>query len=89
VAIARALAGGAKIILADEPTGNLDSQTGKSIIDLILSLQREKNITLLLVTHDEALADHCDRVGLLEDGKLVKVTQKRKQHTSAKKKVRT
>ncbi len=89
VAIARALAGGAKIILADEPTGNLDSQTGKAIIDLILSLQSEKNITLLLVTHDEALAGHCDRVGLLEDGRLVKITQKRKQRASAKSKART
>jgi len=84
VAIARALAAGAKVILADEPTGNLDSQTGKAIIDLILSLQQEKNITLLLVTHDEALAGHCDRVGLLEDGKLVKITQKRKLRASKK-----
>lgn len=74
VAIARALATGAKILLADEPTGNLDSRTGMAVIDLILSLQKERGMTLFLVTHDEALARHCDRVGTLEDGRLTKIT---------------
>lgn len=75
VAIARALAAGAKLILADEPTGNLDSQTGKSIIDLILSLRAKRAVTLLLVTHDEALAGHCDRVGVMGDGLLTEIKQ--------------
>lgn len=75
VAIARAIVAGAKLILADEPTGNLDSQTGASIIELLFSLQRENNITLLLVTHDDNLAKRCDRVGVLEDGQLVKITE--------------
>lgn len=68
VAIARALAAGARILLADEPTGNLDQETGATIIDLLFSLQREDGVTLVLVTHDPALAAQCSRVVRIEDG---------------------
>lgn len=74
VAIARALSAGAGIILADEPTGNLDSQTGTAIVELLFSLQADNGITLLLVTHDETLVKRCGRVGLLKDGRISKIT---------------
>ena len=68
VAIARAMAAGASIILADEPTGNLDRETGETIIDLLFDMQRENGTTLLLVTHDPDLAARCDRVCEVRDG---------------------
>lgn len=68
VALARALAGGAKLILADEPTGNLDKDTGKQIADLLFALPEEQGATLLLVTHDEKLAKRCQKIIRLEDG---------------------
>jgi putative ABC transport system ATP-binding protein len=71
VAIARAMASGARIILADEPTGNLDQETGKQIMDLLFSLRTEDGVTLLLVTHDRALADRCDRIAEVRDGRIV------------------
>jgi putative ABC transport system ATP-binding protein len=70
VAIARAVASGAKILLADEPTGNLDQETGQSIIDLLFDLKTRENATLLLVTHDRALAAKCDRIIEVRDGKV-------------------
>jgi putative ABC transport system ATP-binding protein len=71
VALARAVALRPALLLADEPTGNLDSTTGGAIIELMLRLRRERGSTLLLVTHDPALAAHADRtVGIL-DGRLV------------------
>jgi len=71
VAIARAMASGARILLADEPTGNLDQETGKQIMDLLFSLKVEDGVTLLLVTHDRALADRCDRIAEVRDGRIV------------------
>jgi putative ABC transport system ATP-binding protein len=71
-AIARALIFQPPILLADEPTGNLDSKTGQEILDLIDDLHRELNTTILLVTHNEEAASHCDRVLRLRDGKVVK-----------------
>ncbi|VAV94527.1 ABC transporter, ATP-binding protein [hydrothermal vent metagenome] len=68
VAIARAMAAGASIILADEPTGNLDRETGENIIELLFDMQRENGTTLLLVTHDPDLAEKCDRVCEVRDG---------------------
>jgi putative ABC transport system ATP-binding protein len=70
VALARAMALRPVLLLADEPTGNLDSTTGVAIIDLMLRLRRERGSTLLLVTHDPALAAHADRIVSLRDGRL-------------------
>ena len=71
VAIARAFASSAEILFADEPTGNLDSATGATIIDLIFALNEEFGTTLVLVTHDLRLADRCDRVVQIAAGELV------------------
>ena len=71
VAIARAVALDPPLLLADEPTGNLDSATGEQIIELLLRLNRERGSTLVLVTHDEALARHAGRVVRLRDGRLL------------------
>jgi putative ABC transport system ATP-binding protein len=71
VCIARALINDPKIIFADEPTGNLDSQTGSKIEDLLFKLNKQKGITLIIVTHDEDLAKRCDRQIQLKDGEIV------------------
>ena len=71
VAVARALARRPPLLLADEPTGNLDSATGKQIIDLLVGANRRLGRTLVLVTHDPALAGHADRVITLRDGRIV------------------
>ena len=71
VAIARAVATGAKILLADEPTGNLDQETGASIINLLFELKEKDGATLLLITHDRNLAKRCGRILEVRDG-LVK-----------------
>jgi len=71
VCIARALINEPTIIFADEPTGNLDSQTGEKIEELLFSLNKTKNITLIIVTHDDELAARCSRQILLKDGKIV------------------
>jgi putative ABC transport system ATP-binding protein len=70
VAIARAFAANPKILFADEPTGNLDQKTGDRIIELLFSMNRERGTTLILVTHDLALAKNCDKVLELEAGRL-------------------
>jgi putative ABC transport system ATP-binding protein len=70
VAIARALANKPSIILADEPAGNLDSQTSMTIIELLRGLSRSEGTTVILVTHDSMMADQADRVLRLEDGRL-------------------
>jgi putative ABC transport system ATP-binding protein len=70
VALARAFVTAPRILFADEPTGNLDSHTGKRIIDLLFQLNREQNTTLVLVTHDPALAERCGRSIKLEAGRL-------------------
>jgi putative ABC transport system ATP-binding protein len=71
VALARAFVTAPRILFADEPTGNLDSGTGQHIIDLLFELNREKNTTLVLVTHDEALASRCARLIHLDAGRIV------------------
>tara|TARA_B100000683_G_scaffold272280_1_gene315115 strand:- start:1032 stop:1736 length:705 start_codon:yes stop_codon:yes gene_type:complete len=68
VALARAIVSGPRLLLADEPTGNLDGKTGDSVIDLLFSLQAEYGATLLLITHNPALAEQCGRVIDLQDG---------------------
>jgi len=72
VAIARALANKPQLILADEPTGNLDSQTGKMIFELLHDLSRSENTTIIAVTHDLAIAGKTDMSFTLQDGKLTK-----------------
>lgn len=71
VAIARALIDSPKIVLADEPTGNLDSKTGKQILDLLVKLNKEENVTTIVVTHDMKIADMTERKIKLVDGKNV------------------
>lgn len=72
VAVGRALANNPALVLADEPTGNLDSSAGKSLMKLIRRLNREKGTTLLLVTHDPAVARQTDRVIVMQDGKIAR-----------------
>jgi len=71
VAIARAFAPNPAILFADEPTGNLDAVTGHNIIELLFALNAEAGTTLILVTHDMALAQRCQRILKLQDGQLV------------------
>ena len=70
VALARALAPDPGVLLADEPTGNLDATTGNDIIALMFALREKRNATLVLITHDIGLAERCDRVIALRDGKV-------------------
>ena len=69
--IARALVNNPRIIFADEPTGNLDTATGAIVEDILFALNRENGITLIVVTHDEELANRCDRRLFIRDGLLV------------------
>ena len=71
VAIARAYSGEPQLLFADEPTGNLDSETGERIVELLFELNRVSGTTLVLVTHDAALAARCDRVLRLRSGRIV------------------
>mgnify|MGYP001157090579 CR=1 FL=1 len=68
VALARAIVAGPRLLLADEPTGNLDGKTGNSVIDLLFSLRADHGATLLLITHNPALAEQCGRMIDLQDG---------------------
>jgi len=78
VAIARALAPSPSLILADEPTGNLDLATGGEVMDLLFSLKERTGATLLLITHDRILAKRCDRIVSLADGRIVSTGAKRR-----------
>lgn len=70
VAIARALVNDPSVVLADEPTGNLDSRTGTEILELILGLRDERGVTVLIATHDPQIATQCDRLIRLQDGRM-------------------
>ncbi|MCF6200441.1 MAG: ATP-binding cassette domain-containing protein, partial [Hyphomicrobiaceae bacterium] len=72
VALARALAPQPRLLLADEPTGNLDGKTGGQIIDLLFDLHKKHQTTLVLVTHDEGLAVRCQRQIHMQDGRIEK-----------------
>jgi lipoprotein-releasing system ATP-binding protein len=69
-AIARALAGGPSILLADEPTGNLDAGTGQSVLELLRDLNKERGLTMMMVTHDSQIAQLADRVVRLTEGRI-------------------
>ncbi len=71
VALARAFAGGPELVLADEPTGNLDSETGAAIVELMFDIQERDGSTLLLITHDDAVAARCGRIVQMNDGRLL------------------
>ena len=77
VAVARAFVGRPRLMLADEPTGNLDGATGKQVMDLLFEVARTDNTTLILITHDMGLAERCDRVLRIADGLLVADDRKR------------
>ena len=76
IAIARAFANQPKILLADEPTGNLDSRNGSHIFDLMTDMHSKNNVTLILVTHDNFLAEKAQRQIILKDGKVIKDEKK-------------
>ena len=75
-ALARALVANPPVLFADEPTGNLDQNTGRQIMDLILRLAEERGTTVLLITHDRALANRCARVETMQDGRLLSACDK-------------
>lgn len=75
VALARAFATEPKLILADEPTGNLDGANGRAVVDLLFGAQQRLGTTLVLITHDASLAEHCRRVLRMEDGRIVSETR--------------
>ncbi|MBN8195515.1 MAG: ABC transporter ATP-binding protein [Thalassospira sp.] len=77
VALARALATDPELLLADEPTGNLDGATGETIIELLFDLTKRRGSTLLLITHDPGLAERCDRTVMLRDGEIVSQLESR------------
>ncbi len=77
VGIARALVGSPKIIFADEPTGNLDSNTTKEVMDLIIKEVKEKNQTLILVTHDRTIAEYATKIVTIKDGNIIEIRDKR------------
>ena len=80
VGIARALVNKAKIIFADEPTGNLDSNTTLDVMKLIVGISKKNNQTIILVTHDNSIADYADKIVEIKDGNIINVVQKEKKN---------
>ncbi len=87
LAIARAIANEPSIIFADEPTGNLDSATGAKVEDLLFGYNREKGVTLIIVTHDPELAAKCDMVVNIKDGRIESVERRKAEEGQVKRKV--
>jgi len=82
VAMARAMANEPDIIMADEPTGNLDSKSGKEVMDYLLKLNEKNGVTLIIVTHDKNIASNADRIIYLKDGKIIKEVKTKKSKRS-------
>jgi putative ABC transport system ATP-binding protein len=82
VAVARAFVGRPRLLLADEPTGNLDGATGRQVMDLLFELARDDGTTLILITHDMGLAERCDRILRIADGLVV--ADQRTPHAEAR-----
>ncbi|MGN0667205.1 MAG: ABC transporter ATP-binding protein [Huintestinicola sp.] len=82
IAIARAMANDPAIILADEPTGALDSKTGRLVMDLFHKLHEEKGVTIVLITHNNELASETDRVITISDGNIINDSGRRKEETT-------
>lgn len=85
VGIARALAGKPKIIFADEPTGNLDTNTSNEVMNLIVNMVRENNQTLIIVTHDSSIAEYADKIVTIQDGNILSVEENDKTNSDSKK----
>jgi putative ABC transport system ATP-binding protein len=81
VAIARSLSNNPEVILADEPTGNLDSKTGSTVLDFLKKLHIQEGKTIVMVTHDEDVAKKADRIEYLKDGKIVKSLKNPTDHS--------
>ena len=86
VAIARALVNNPSLILADEPTGNLDTKTGEVVLETFRKLNEEKGNTIILITHESDVAEHADRIIFIKDGQLISDTKDHKKKTTANKK---
>ena len=71
VGIARAFVTNPEVVFADEPTGNLDTKTTKEVMEMFLRFAREKGTTIILVTHDRSLAEYCDRIVTISDGRII------------------
>jgi putative ABC transport system ATP-binding protein len=80
VAIARSLSNDPEVILADEPTGNLDSKTGTTVMDFLRKLHEDEGKTIIMVTHDEDVAKNADRIEYLKDGKIIKTLKNHSKH---------
>ena len=78
VAIARSLANNPEVVLADEPTGNLDSATGESVIEFLMRLNKKEKKTIVMVTHDDDIANHAQRIAYLRDGQIIKEKRKKR-----------
>lgn len=78
VGIARALVGNPKIIFADEPTGNLDTQTSKEVMGIMMSTAKEFGRTLIIVTHDKKIAEYADRIVTIQDGNILSIEENKK-----------
>jgi putative ABC transport system ATP-binding protein len=79
VSIARALVTDPEILLADEPTGNLDSKTGQEIVDMFVRINRESGKTVVIITHDEHIASHADRIIVIKDGAVISDRRNRRK----------
>ena len=88
VAIARALANDPEVLLADEPTGNLDSKSGENVINFLKDLHHKENKTIILVTHDSEIASHAEKIYHLRDGKIVNIEKGTKHLKKSGKEVR-